>query len=1057
MKNIFENYIHSISSKFSHKETSEMGYRADFEILLKGIFEEINVRRVDHDPRAKYGNRPDFIVLTDVVPILYIETKDIGSDLNKTEKTEQLARYYGYDNLVLTDYVEFRFFRNGQRYEDPIKIAEYAIEIRDITPIPENYEHLAKSIVDFTKSHKEPIRSGKHLSKIMGGKAQRIRDNVKHYLSSESEKNASIIKVYNAIKKQLVHDLTKDAFADMYAQTLVYGLFVARYHDETPDNFTRLEARELIPKSNPLLRHFFDHIVGTDFDKRLEYIVNELCTVFSHADVQQLMKQYYEKNSHAELVSASKSISASPEKTSDVTLRPAQGDSGGPDPVIHFYEDFLKEYDPELRKKLGAFYTPLPVVRFIIRSVDYLLKKEFRLESGLADSSKLNNNLHRLQILDPAVGTGTFLNTVIQNIYAKFEESGQKGRWTKYVFHDLLPRIHGFELMMAPYTIAHLKLSMTLKEMGFKYFNEQRLGIYLTNSLEEGFKDEGLFGGLGFAESIADESKEASVIKNEMPIMVVIGNPPYFGESFNKKYEGHDVYKQEPLGGKLKEKNSKWLNDDYVKFVRLAESMIERNRDGIIGMITAHGWIDNPTFRGMRWHILNTFDILYILDLHGNSNKREKTPDGKPDKNVFNIKTGVSILLAVKRNKVDQKDKPLSKVYRADTWGEQKEKFAFLGQNTIESVKWQEIVPKANYYDFLERDEELLEIYKKSFSINEIFSLKNTGVVTKRDNLCIHETTQKLWEVINDFVSQPETQVRLKYKIPADVRDWKYEWAKQDLLQSGPSESNIIPINYRPFDSRFFYYTGRSRGFVGWPIERLTRHYIAGENIGLLVTKTHRDSEFRHVFVTRTISEVIFLSGITASNAINLPLYYYAEDGTRIPNLKKEIVDEIEKTVGKVTPENIFDYIYAVLHSPSYREKYKEFLKIDFPRVPYPKDKESFNKLVKLGTELRSLHLLESTKVNQFITTYPVSGSDTVEKIVYKDSRVYINKDQYFGYVPESAWNFYVGGYQPAQKWLKDRKGRSLTNNDIEHYQKIIVVLVETERIMKKIDENNLI
>ena len=281
MKSIFENYIQSISSKFSHEETSEMGYRTDFEILIKGIFESINVRRIDHDARAKEGNKPDFIVLNHDVPILYIEAKDIGVPLDKVEKSEQMARYYGYANLVLTNYVEFRFYRNGLPYENQIKIAHYDLKNRTIIAIPENYEHVAKTLIDFTQSHKEPIRSGEHLSKIMGGKAQRIRDNVKHFLSNKSEKNAEIMRVYDTIKKLLVHDLSQDSFADMYAQTLVYGLFVARYHDETPENFSRREARELVPKSNPLLRHFFDHIVGPDFDTRLEYIVDELCEVFS--------------------------------------------------------------------------------------------------------------------------------------------------------------------------------------------------------------------------------------------------------------------------------------------------------------------------------------------------------------------------------------------------------------------------------------------------------------------------------------------------------------------------------------------------------------------------------------------------------------------------------------------------------------------------------------------------------------------------------------------------------------------------------------------------------
>ncbi|MDP2207243.1 MAG: N-6 DNA methylase, partial [Bacteroidota bacterium] len=598
MRNIFENYIKSISSKFAHEETSEMGYRTDFEILLKGIFESINVRRIDHDAKAKQGNKPDFVVLNNDVPILYIEAKDIGVSLDKVEKSEQMARYFGYANLVLTDYVEFRFYRNGLPYSTPIKLADYDIKHRKIVAIPEHYEHAAKTLLHFTQSHKEPIRSGEHLSKIMGGKAQRIRDNVKQFLSNKSEKNVEIIRVHDTIKKLLVHDLTEESFADMYAQTLVYGLFVARYHDATPENFTRQEARDLVPASNPLLRHFFDHIVGPNFDKRLEYIVNELCSVFSHADVPELMKQYFKDDLWG--------------KTHE-----------GPDPVIHFYEDFLKEYDPGLRKKMGAFYTPLPVVRFIVRSVDYLLEKDFGLASGLADTSKTAAGIHRVQILDPAVGTGTFISAAIRIIYERLLKDGQKGRWTTYVHNDLLPRLHGFELMMAPYTIAHLKLSMAFKETGFKYFN-RRLGIYLTNSLEEGATKADLFTGFGFAESIADESKEAAAIKSKTPIMVVIGNPPYSVSSSNKGEWILNLIKDYKKNLNERKIN---LDDDYIKFIRFAEHFIEKNKSGIVAMITNNSFIDGITHRQMRKHLLETFDDIYILDLHGNSKKKEKAPD----------------------------------------------------------------------------------------------------------------------------------------------------------------------------------------------------------------------------------------------------------------------------------------------------------------------------------------------------------------------------------------------------------------------------------------------
>ncbi|MFH1187785.1 MAG: type ISP restriction/modification enzyme [bacterium] len=1012
MQNLFENYIRSISSKFSHEETSEMGYRTDFEILIKGVFDSINVKRIDHDARAKQGNKPDFVVVNHDVPILYIEAKDIGVSLDKVEKSEQMARYYGYANLVLTDYVEFRFYRNGLRYEDPIKIADYNIKNRSITPIPENYEHAAKSLLDFTQSHKEPIKSGKHLSKIMGGKAQRIRDNARQFLAAQSD--TELARVYETVKKLLVHDLTPDAFADMYAQTLVYGLFIARYYDETLDNFTRQEARDLVPKSNPFLRHFFDHIVGADFDKRLEYIVDELCEVFSHANVKDLMKEYFKNDLWGETHES-------------------------PDPVIHFYEDFLKEYDPGLRKKLGAYYTPLPIVRFIVRSVDYLLGKEFGLVSGLADTSKTANGIHKVQILDPAVGTGTFISTVIRIIYEHILEKGQKGSWPAYVHHDLLPRLHGFELMMAPYTIAHLKLSMAFEKTGFKYFN-QRLGIYLANSLEESAIQKNLFTGFGFAESIAEESKQAAVIKNKTPIMVVVGNPPYSVSSSNKGEWIQNLIKDYKKNLGERKIN---LDDDYIKFIRFAEHFIEKNGSGIVAMITNNSFIDGITHRQMRYHLLETFDDIYIFNLHGDAKKKETAPDGGKDENVFNIMQGVAISIFVRR--ADKKN-GLATVHHADVYGKREFKFKFLNENKTPTIKWKKLDCAKPYYFFVPKDFGLEEEYKKGFKIDGLFIESGSSMKTERDDTCIQFTKFEMEKVVNDFLSLPNQDLFSKYS-PKDSRDWKINWAVDDI-KANFGKNLFVTVTYRPFDNRLTFFTGKSRGFLGTS-GKMSKLFLK-DNLGLLTSRSFSSQKtFDRVLVTRNIPDIHSASDQTYV----FPLYLYTDDDSKVPNLKKEIVAEIEKITGKVSPENIFDYIYAVLHSPSYREKYKEFLKIDFPRVPYPKNKKQFFELVKIGSELRELHLMESKKLDNLITTYPETGDDKVEKVEYKDSKVYINKTQYFGGVPKDVWGFYIGGYQPAQKWLKDRKGRTLTNADIEHYQKIIVALAETGKIMKEIDK----
>jgi len=1009
MQKIFDNYIQSISSKFSHLETSEMGYRADFETLLKGIFESINVKRVDHDPKARQGNKPDFIVINKDVPILYIEAKDIGVSLDKVEKSKQMVRYFGYTNLVLTDYLEFRFYRNGLLYEEPIKIASYDLKNRIITPLSQNYEHAAKTLLDFTQSQKEPIKSGKHLSKIMGGKAQRIRDNIRHFLIADSAQNKDLVHIYKVIKKMLVHDLTIDTFSDMYAQTLVYGLFVARYHDDSPDTFTRQEARDLVPASNPFLQHFFDHIAGPNFDKRLSYIVDELCLVFQHADTKKLIEEYM----------------------------------GDADPVIHFYEDFLKEYDPDLRRKMGAYYTPLPVVRFIIRSVDYILQKEFNLPNGLADTSKLTNNKHRVQILDPAVGTGTFISATIRVIYKRLKKKGQIGRWPAYVHHDLLPRLHGFELMMTPYTIAHLKLSIALRKTGFKYFNETKTGktrlqIYLTNSLEQSVNQQDLFS-FGFAESIAQEAKEADKIKNKTPIMVVVGNPPYSISSQNRGNWILQLIKDYKTGLGERKIN---LDDDYIKFIRFAEHFIEKNKSGIVAMITNNSFIDGITHRQMRKHLLETFDDIYILDLHGNSKKKEKAPDGGKDENIFNIMQGVSISIFVRRAEYK---KGLGKVYHAELYGKREDKFKTLNASDLKDVKWKKLDYSMPYCFFVPKDFGLEEEYRKGFKIDELFPISNSGVKTDRDSLFIDIEQETLADRIKRLLSgEYDVSFKNKYRVKNSSGYKMIEKLKGKIFE----DEHIQTIQYRPFDYQWIYY---EPGLISRPAFLAIQHIYQRENLVLLTSRSFPANQvFDRVFATKNIPDIHSASDQTYV----FPLYLYTDETSRTTNLKKEIVSEIENACGRIFPEDLFDYIYAVLHSPNYREKYKEFLKIEFPRVPYPKDTKTFKKLVTFGAELRSLHLLESPKVNQFITTYPIAGSNTIEKLTFKDGKVFINPEQYFGNVPEVAWNFYIGGYQPAQKWLKDRKGRALTNTDIEHYQKIIVALAETNRIMKEIDSN---
>lgn len=1024
-------YLKSLQLELATGNALEHTYRPALKILIESLDETINA--VNEPTRSAHG-APDFIFLNksnrDLI-LGYAETKDLDVDLDQIEKSEQLKRYLGYPNLILTNYLEFRFFRNGEKYQT-IKIAE--IKYGVVQNIESNFLLFEREIKAFLSGKPETIKSAEKLAKIMGGKASRIRENVQRFLSAEKDtKNQELFRMYDVMKQLLVHDLQIDKFADMYAQTLVYGLFVARYYDDTPDNFSRAEARDLVPASNPFLREFFDHIAGASFDSRLKYIADELCAVFSVSDIPGIMKRKYN----------------------------LFGEAVDKDPIIHFYEDFLFEYDPELKKQMGAYYTPVPIVQFIVRAVDEVLKKEFSLGGGIADTAKIERveaiqgskmkiKIPRVQILDPAVGTATFLNEIIKFIFLQFQS--QKGMWPSYVETELLPRLNGFELMMAPYTIAHLKLALTLKETGINDF-KQRLGVYLTNTLEEGIKTNPSLFDLGLVGAITRESEEASRIKHNTPIMVVMGNPPYSGESFNKgEYAMKlvDKYKFEPGGKvKLQERNSKWINDDYVKFIAFSSDLIDKTGEGIVAMITNHGYLDNPTFRGMRWQLTNIFSALYVLDLHGNAKKKEVSPDGSPDKNVFDIQQGVSIMVGVKKKSDKNK---FAAVYRADLQGSRKHKFDWLNANSLSTIKWEKINLREPGYLFINKNEKIQSEYEKGIKINELFPVNTVGIVTSRDDFVIDANRDALYSRIAGFcMSDPHDQ-----NLPSLVKQSeKFQYSK--AIAMGFEEKYIQPISYRPFDNRYIYYTDY---YIERSRKDVMQHFLNNKNIGLLI-KRQGKQDFSYVFVVDRIAESCMFESAYANNTV-CPLYLYSNTqqsstlDNKIPNLNSKLVAILLSKVDdkdKVMPENIFDYVYATLHSPNYRSKYNEFLKSDFPRIPPAQDTKKFWELVKLGGQLRRLHLPDENELGKTDTKFSIVGTNETDKIEYKDGKIYINSSQYFEGIDRKVFDFYIGGYQPAQKWLKDRKGKKLEYEDILHYQKIINSIQKTINLMKEIDE----
>ena len=934
----------------------------------------------------------------------------------------------------------------------------------------------------FTLGYRETITTAQQLSVRLAELAKATRDRIQGALDIENE-SGRITRLMKAFSETLVHDLDRAGFADMVAQTIAYGLLSARITDPQQSTADDLAGHM---RTNPLLRDLMtaflevsgqQHGMEIDFD---ELGVAEVVELLDHANMDAVVRDFGDKNPRE-------------------------------DPVIHFYESFLSEYDKQKKVERGVFYTPRPVVSYIVRSVDQLLRTEFGLEDGLADittwgdMAKRHKNLtvpegvspdqDFVQVLDPATGTGTFLVEAIDLIHGtlvdKWKVQGCRDRdvealWNEYVPKHLLPRLHGYELMMAPYAIAHLKIGLKLYETGYRFGSEERAQVYLTNALEPAQDFSGL---MDFAiPALAHEAEAVNKVKDGQRFTIVIGNPPYSGHSANKGdwirgllrgKDGDRLVESyfEVDGAPLNERNPKWLNDDYVKFLRLAQSEIERADQGIVGFITNHSYLDNPTFRGMRESLTETFSGCYLLDLHGNSKKKERAPDGGKDENVFDIQQGVSIGLFLKR--LDDAKAP-ARVLHADLRGERDTgqdggKYVWLAANDVHTAEWLELSPKSPRYLFVPRDETLAEEYEAGWRITEVFPTNSVGIVTARDKLSVRWTSDEMKQVAANFADLSEDDARTRYDLGSDARDWRVLWAQADVRSHPDADKHITPILYRPFDKRYTYYTRQTRGFICMPRTEVMRHMLAGENRALISVRQVAEGIFNHAFAARSIAD--FRTTLSNKGGSYLfPLYTYPTEGqehlglAREPNLGKGIVEAISSSLGlefisdgsgnlqeSFGPDDVFNYIYAVLHSPQYRHRYADFLKSDFPRVPLTGNRSLFAALVVLGKRLAALHLMESE--GDDAPAFPKVGDNCVDKVQYSPAndetlgRVFINRDQHFEGVTPETWEFTIGGYRPAEKWLKDRKGRVLSDDDIEHYRKIVAALADTQRLMDEIDE----
>lgn len=1081
--NTFERYIRDVSKEYRSGAATEHTYRPAFIGLLQNVIPDYF--SISNERRHKVYGAPDITISRDKLEYGYLETKIIGANLNKLENSEQINRYRNFlDNFILTDYLEFRWFQYGEK-KHIVKLGELRNDkIRLLDGGPENHQALLQA---FVSQPAPAVGSAKELAKRMAYYAQQMRSIIRRALRDEmvgNVKDKPLTEQYLSFADILIRGLTRDDFADLYAQTLCYGMFASRMQqkeeekslgalDRARPNFGKRAFDRMTPlagiQGNPLLTRAFSYFAGADIHDDVVWALEEVGSVFQHADMSSIKRQLDRA-------------------------------SGQGDPVMQFYETFLAAYDPALREKRGVYYTPEPVVSYMVRSVDHLLKTKLGVKKGLADNTKLKDGSHKVQILDPSTGTGTYLHNIIRHIYDGF--SGNQGMWQSYAKEHLLPRINGFEFLIAPYTVAHLKLYHLLARTGVELQGKERVNIYLTNTLE---KPEKFESGFAFARDLYQESQAAATIKQNTPVMVVIGNPPYSGHSANggewihNLLRGVDTLTGKPTGNYfevdgegLNERNPKYLNDDYVKFIRFAQWRIEKTGDGILAFITNHGYLDNPTFRGMRQSLMETFDDIYVFDLHGNARKGESAPDGSKDENVFDIQQGVAICFMVKHQRTGELfEKQPAKVHHADLWGVRESfetkgkekhlvggKYKWLSENDLANTSWKPIEPASPFYLFVPQAKDVKAEYEQAWSLSKVMPLNVNGFKTHRDHFAVAFDKGEIQRRIEDLKNPKISDVTIKEKYDLqDTGAWKVQVIRARINQE-ESSSYLIESLYRPFDMRHTWF---SSTVMDRPRRELTQHVWNRKNLNLMAIRQMMDATpYSHVFVTR-VPAVDRCFACSRGAAIISPLYLYPEEDAildpdglandqRKPNLSQSFVDNISQRVNlrfisegvgdlKRTfgPEDMFHYIYALLHSPSYRKRYADFLKIDFPRIPLTSNASLFKSLCGFGKRLVDLHLMEADVA--VTVTFPNSGSNVIGKPKYlpptdkEPGRVHINEHQVFEGVTAEVWSFFVGGYQVCEKWLKDRKGRELSFEDIEHYQKMVAAISQTIALMENIDE----
>ncbi|MUU88669.1 N-6 DNA methylase [Helicobacter pylori] len=1055
-------------------ESNELTHRPSLYNLLKNLKNDFNKEfKIEHEPKRDQGSQPDFRISFQGLNIGYIENKRVGTDLDQLLKSKQILKYLELNpNLMLTDYLNFVWVGKDEENKPLIKreisVASLDELSKPLKPNPQTERDLIELFKSFFNHEAAPITNAKDFANALSTPTKYLKDALIAY-----QKDTQVSSIFKNFKEYLYEELSFEDFSDALAQTLTYSLFLAKLNH--PFEKINLDnVRSSIPKNFAVIREMADFLKRLDAIKEIQWLLNEILSLINHVDMDSIVKDLNDDK----------------------------------DPYLHFYETFLSAYDPKLREKKGVYYTPDSVVKFIINALDSLLKTHFK-DAPLGLKSALDNE--NIKLLDFATGTGTFLLEAFRKALEtrKTSDGGISTKEDKY--QNLLKQFYGFEYLIAPYAIAHLNLSQAFKEEFKKPLKENdALQIILTNTL---IQPSEIVAYRGLSPIFEKELKSAQEIKKNEKILIITGNPPYSGASGNKglfEWEVKATYGIEPefqtietkknikltdeiqtlldniqkqkessskdalkalksLHSKYKlqkEKNPKWLLDDYVKFMRFAQNKIESLGHGLFGFISNNAFLDNPTFRGLRRSLLECYDELYILNLHGNARKKEETPQGAKDENVFNIMQGVSINLFVKKAQATKK-----KIFYYDVYGERAEKYAFLAQNDLDRIEWLELAPREPFYLLIPQETPLLEEYEQGFSVQDMFQVGGTGICSKKDHVVFHKDKESLLKLLKDFSTLEPSELRRKYDIGDDSRDWRLNNAIKEVKTNIKRlEEYIVSCQYRPFDYRWTYYTPNSRTFLAYPVYDVFKHMLppptnpktpnqTRKNVALNTPRQlkNNDKSWTQCFISSSINDQGLSSGGNGAG-VNYPLYQFKH-----PNYTENFTPEFRIFIDKhyshpFEPLEVLGYIYALLYSPNYRKRYEDFLKADYPKILFTNNKDLFRALSLLGIELIGLHVLNKESLNySFNKLKDATIGDSYykeahDRIIKKPShnepeqRLYINHSAYFRGVSKEIHDYMIGGYGVLDKYLKSHKNEPC---DFDHVSNIIKVIARTIEIQK--------